>query len=57
MRNAERSTICTPATFFRRMAELLELDVDRVRLWLFARCVQESIRDLAMRQLARRLTR
>jgi streptomycin 6-kinase len=46
-----------PEGLARRMAELLELDFDRVRLWLFARCVQESIRSLPMRQLARRLAR
>jgi streptomycin 6-kinase len=26
----------------RRMADLLDLDAARVRLWLFARCVQQS---------------
>jgi streptomycin 6-kinase len=31
--------------FARRMADLLDLDPERVRLWLFARCVQESIND------------
>lgn len=29
--------------FVRRMASLLELDVDRLGQWLFARCVQESV--------------
>ena len=32
-----------PHGFTRRMAELLELDPDRLQQWLFARCVQESI--------------
>src|SRR5204862_81722 len=32
-----------PAGLARRMAGLLDLDADRVRLWLFARCVQESV--------------
>jgi streptomycin 6-kinase len=32
-----------PAGLARRMADLLDLDADRVRLWLFARCVQESV--------------
>jgi hypothetical protein len=37
------------------MAELLDLDRERVRLWLFARCAQESLHDLTMREPARRL--
>jgi hypothetical protein len=37
------------------MAELLELDGERVRLWLFARCVQESIHAVPMRELARQI--
>lgn len=32
-----------PAGFAQRMAELLDLDADRLRHWLFARCVQESV--------------
>jgi len=32
-----------PAGFARRMAHLLDLDGRRLRQWLFARCVQESI--------------
>ena len=32
-----------PAAFTRRMAELVDVDPDRLKLWLFARCVQESI--------------
>jgi hypothetical protein len=39
----------------RRMAELLDLDSERVKLWLFARCSQESLRDPAMREPARTL--
>jgi streptomycin 6-kinase len=31
-----------PERLVARVADLLELDRDRVRLWLFARCVQES---------------
>jgi streptomycin 6-kinase len=37
------------------MAELLELDPERVRLWLFARCAQESSNYPNMRAIARRL--
>jgi len=32
-----------PIGLVRRFADLLELDPQRLRLWLFARCVQESI--------------
>jgi streptomycin 6-kinase len=32
-----------PAGFVRRMAGLLDLDLERLRLWLFVRCVQESV--------------
>jgi streptomycin 6-kinase len=38
-----------------RMADLLEVDAERVRLWLFARCAQESLSDVAMREPARQL--
>jgi streptomycin 6-kinase len=31
-----------PRSLVHRIADLLELDRDRLRLWLFARCVQES---------------
>lgn len=44
-----------PASLALRMASLLKVDPERVRLWLFARCVQESLDDLTMRTLARRL--
>jgi streptomycin 6-kinase len=32
-----------PSAFVLRMAELLELDAGRLRRWLFARCVQQSM--------------
>ncbi len=38
-----------------RMAELAGVDPERVRLWLFARCAQESLDDRTMREPARRL--
>jgi len=37
------------------MASLLDLAPRRVRFWLFARCVQESLHDPTMREPARRL--
>lgn len=55
MFNCEERLASDPAGLSLRMAELLELDVERVRLWLFARCVQESIWAPPMRALARRL--
>lgn len=55
MFNCEERLTSDPEGLSRRMAELLELDAERVRLWLFARCVQESIRTLPMRDLARRI--
>lgn len=35
--------VADPAGFAQRMADLLDLDAARLRQWLFARCVQESI--------------
>lgn len=35
--------VADPAGFAQRMADLLGLDAERLQLWLFARCVQESI--------------
>ncbi len=44
-----------PAGLASRLADLLDLDPERVRLWLFARCAQESLHDVTMRGPARRL--
>ena len=55
MLNCDERLAGDPAGLARRMAELLELDSERVRLWLFARCVLESLDDPAMREPARRL--
>jgi streptomycin 6-kinase len=38
-----------------RMAALLDLDPRRVRLWLFARCVQESVEEPDLREAAAKL--
>lgn len=35
--------VAEPVAFARRMADLLDIDAERLRLWLFARCVQESV--------------
>jgi streptomycin 6-kinase len=41
-----------PAGFVGRMAALLDLDAQRLRQWLFARCVQESIDHPHLRSVA-----
>ena len=55
MLNCDERLATDPEGLARRMAELLGVDPERVRLWLFARCAQESLHDLTMRELARRL--
>ena len=44
-----------PLGLVKRIADLFCLDHDRVRLWLFARCVQESPEDEALAEIALRL--
>jgi streptomycin 6-kinase len=41
-----------PLGFTRRMADLVGVDADRLRLWLFARCVQESAGDPQLGEVA-----
>jgi streptomycin 6-kinase len=55
MLNCDGRLATDPLGLAQRMGQLLELDPERVRLWLFARCVQESLNDLSMREPARRL--
>ena len=55
MLNCDARLLADPTRLAQRMAGLLDLDPERVRLWLFARCAQESLHDLTMRELARRL--
>jgi streptomycin 6-kinase len=55
MLNCDARLVADPTDLAHRMAGLLDLDPQRVRLWLFARCAQESLHDLTMRGLARRL--
>jgi streptomycin 6-kinase len=55
MLNCDRRLATDPGRLARRMAELLDLDEERVCRWLFARCAQESLHDLTMREPARRL--
>lgn len=41
-----------PTGVVRRLADLLDLDPDRLRQWLFARCVQESLDQPELRSIA-----
>jgi streptomycin 6-kinase len=41
--NCDERLRADPIGFARRIAELLALDPDRLLLWLFARCVVESL--------------
>jgi streptomycin 6-kinase len=55
MLNCEERLTADPAGFADRMAGLLGLDPERLLRWLFARCVQESIDQPALREVAARL--
>jgi streptomycin 6-kinase len=55
MLNCEERLAADPAGLAARMAGLAGLDAARVRQWLFARSVQESVCSPLMRQVARRL--
>jgi streptomycin 6-kinase len=54
MFNCEERLAADPVGLVERMAELADVDPERVRLWLFARAVQE-FQDPEMRELAGRL--
>jgi streptomycin 6-kinase len=55
MLNCDGRLAADPAALADRMAGLAGVDRRRVRLWLFARAVQESIGSPLMRDVARRL--
>ena len=55
MLNCEDRLAADPAALAARMAVLAGVDAARLRQWLFARAVQESICSPLMRQVARRL--
>ena len=55
MLNCEDRLTADPVTLCRRMAELLDLDTDRLLQWLFARCVIESIEWQVLGGVARQL--
>jgi streptomycin 6-kinase len=56
MLNCGRRLHADPLAFTVRMADLLELDADRLRLWLFARCVQESLDRPELADVATRIS-
>jgi streptomycin 6-kinase len=53
--NCDERLRADPAGLARRMADLLDLDADRLLLWFFARCVQESAEFPALADVARRI--
>jgi streptomycin 6-kinase len=55
MLNCDERLATDPVGLARRMAGLLDLDAERVARWLFARCAQEALGDVTMREPARRL--
>lgn len=55
MLNCDERLRADPHALAFRMADLLELDRERVLLWLFARCVQESPDWPALAEVARRV--
>jgi streptomycin 6-kinase len=55
MLNCEERLLAGSVGFAQRMAGLLALDVGRLRLWLFARCVQECLNQPTLYDVAVRL--
>jgi streptomycin 6-kinase len=55
MLNSDARLHSDPHGLVRRMAELCGLDADRLLLWLFARCVQESSDEPSLEEVARRV--
>jgi streptomycin 6-kinase len=55
MLNCQQRLLADPLAFADRMAELADLDPTRLRLWLFARCVQEGLDDPALAEVAARI--
>lgn len=50
--NCQKRLLADPVGLTRRVADLLELDADRLLLWLFARSVQESLDHPELRRIA-----
>ena len=56
MLNSDQRLHADPVAFTRHTSELLRLDAERLRLWLFARCVQESAECPELANIARRIS-
>jgi streptomycin 6-kinase len=52
--NCEQRLLADPIGLAHRMADLLDLDPGRLVRWLFARCVQESMDQPILREVAAR---
>jgi streptomycin 6-kinase len=52
MLDCEERLAVDPAGLAQRMADLLDLDGERVRRWLFARCVIEGVDDPGLQAVA-----
>ncbi len=55
MLNYEERLQRNPIGLVRRMAALCDLDPERLAVWLFARCVQESFARPVLAGIARRI--
>ena len=55
MLNCEDRLVADPRRFACRLAELLDVDAERLLTWLFARCVQESVDRPVLAHVARQL--
>ncbi len=55
MLNCDTRLLTNPAGLCRRMAALADLDPERVTQWLFTRCIQESIAQPLLYQVATRI--
>jgi streptomycin 6-kinase len=53
--NCEERLAADPVGLAQRMADLLDLDGERVRQWLFARCMIEGIDDAMLQAVAAEL--
>ena len=56
MLNCDERLLSNPRALARQMAELLELDAERLLLWLFARCVQECVDRPELAEVARQIS-
>ncbi|MGB6771539.1 MAG: aminoglycoside phosphotransferase family protein [Candidatus Dormiibacterota bacterium] len=53
--NCDERLRANPLDLIRRMADLLHLEADRLALWTFARCAQESLNSPELAEVARRI--